>query len=297
MTQKQIERKSLVVSCIVDLIMAAAGFGIFWITNIQALFLDGYFSLIAFCSCLAAFVISKISGKKTKNHPDGLYFLEPLYAIFKSILTLSLLIFSVTGTAKVAWNYFMHGIGEPLMVEPVIPYALIMLVMCFGLGFFNRSQNRKTNNASTILTAESKGNFVDGVLSLGVGLSALLIKLIDINGSLGFLHYTGDFFITVILVLFSLKEPINVLTDSFRELSGGAATNQEMKQTICQFVKTNLDGIVSLQKCEIYKIGMHIKICIYIVGDIDYQKIQAARKNILKDVCTVYENTEVVFCE
>ena len=297
MIQKQIESKSLVVSCVVDLIMSAAGFGIFWITNIQALFLDGFFSLIAFCSCLAALTISKISNKKTKNYPDGLYFLEPLYAIFKSILTLSLLVFSVIGTAKVAWNYFAHGIGEPLMIEPVIPYALIMVILCFGLGFFNRSQNRKTNNVSTILTAESKGNFVDGILSLGVGLSAFLLMLIDINGSLGFLHYTGDFFITTILVLFSLKEPIDVLIASFRELSGGAVTNQELKGTICRFVEKDLCGIVALQKCEVYKTGMHIKVCIYIANNIDYKKIQAAKEKILKHICTVYENTEVVFCE
>ena len=297
MTQKQIESKSLVVSCIVDLLMSGAGFAIFFITNIQALFLDGFFSLIAFCSCLTALSISKISNRKTKNYPGGLYFLEPLYAIFKSLLTLFLLVISVIGTAKVAWNYFTHGVGEPLMIEPIIPYAVIMLIMCFGLGFFNRSQNRKTNNASTILTAEAKGNFVDGILSFGVGVSALLLKLIDINSSLGFLHYTGDFFITTILVLFSIKEPVDVLIASFRELSGGAAVNKELKDTVCRFVEKDLKGIIPLQKCEVYKIGMHIKVCIYIACNVDYSKIQAAKRNILKDICTIYENTEVVFCE
>ena len=80
----------------------------------------------------------------------------------------------------------------------------------FWAVFFNRSQSRKTNDSSTLLATESKGNFIDGILSLGVALSAFLIKLIDINGSLGFLHYTGDFFITTIIVLPAIKEPISV---------------------------------------------------------------------------------------
>ena len=297
MTQKQIESKSLVVSCIIDLMMSGAGFGVFWITNIQALFLDGFFSLIAFCSCLAALTISKVSNKKTRNYPHGLYFLEPLYAIFKSLLTLFLLFFSVVGTANVAWKYFSHGIGNPLMIEPVMPYALIMVIMCFGLGFYNKNQNRKINNASTILTAETKGNFVDGILSMGVGLSAVLLKMIDINGNFGFLHYTGDFFITTFLVLFSLKEPITVLVTSFYELSGGVATNQELKGTISQFVEQNLCNVVSIQKCEIYKIGMHIKVYVYISDIIDHKEMQVAKKNMLKDICSIYENTEIIFCE
>jgi len=295
--QKKIESKSLVTSCIVDLIMSVAGFWIFHVTHIQALFLDGFFSLIAFFSCLTALTISRISHKKTKNYPGGLYFLEPLYAIFKSLLTLFLLVFSVIDTGKVAWEYFANGVGTPLKIEPVIPYAVLMVIMCFGLGFFNKHQNRKTNNTSTILAAETRGNFVDGILSLGIGLAAVLLKMLDINGSLGFLHYTGDFFITVILVLCSIKEPVVVLISSFRELSGGTADNKELKKTISQFVEKDLRGIVLLQKCEIYKVGMHIKVCVYIKNDIDYPKLQSAKKNILRDICTVYENTEVVFCE
>lgn len=295
--QKKIESKSLVTSCIVDLIMSVAGFWIFHVTHIQALFLDGFFSLIAFFSCLTALTISRISHKKTRNYPGGLYFLEPLYAIFKSLLTLFLLVFSVIDTGKVAWKYFANGIGTPLMIEPVIPYAVLMVIMCFGLGFFNKHQNRKTNNTSTILAAETRGNFVDGILSLGIGLAAVLLKMLDIDGSLGFLHYTGDFFITVILVLCSIKEPVVVLISSFRELSGGTADNKELKKTISQFVEKDLSGIVLLQKCEIYKVGMHIKVCVYIKNNIDYPKLQSVKKNILQDICTVYENTEVVFCE
>ncbi len=297
MSQKRIESKSLIVSCVLDFIMAIAGFFVFWITNIQALFLDGFFSLIGCLSCLSALTISKISRKKTKNYPNGIYFLEPLYAIFKSLLTFSLLIFSVYGTSQTAWNYFVYGVGEPLLIEPIIPYAILMVIMCFGLGFYNKRQNHKTNNSSTILTAETKGNFVDGILSLGVGLAAVLLKLTNINGSFGFLHYTGDFFITSFLVLFSLKEPVQVLISSFRELSGGTANSQELKDNISHIIEKNLCGIISQPKYEIYKTGMHIKICIYLSKPVDFEKLQTIKKQMLINICTIYENTEIIFCQ
>lgn len=62
-------------------------------------------------------------------------------------------------------------------------------------------------------------------------------------------------------------------------------------------MEKNLSGIMTLQKCDIYKIGMHIKVCIYITNNIDYKKIQTVKRNILKDICPIYENAEIVFCE
>jgi predicted Co/Zn/Cd cation transporter (cation efflux family) len=66
MNQKQIEKRALMVSACVNLLMAAAGIGVFLITDIHALMLDGVFSLIGFVSAIAATVISIVSHKK--NH-------------------------------------------------------------------------------------------------------------------------------------------------------------------------------------------------------------------------------------
>ena len=64
MNQKKIELKSLIVSSVVNGIMAVAGIVVFCITNLQALFLDGVFSLIAFISTIMAIVFSKTSKRK-----------------------------------------------------------------------------------------------------------------------------------------------------------------------------------------------------------------------------------------
>jgi predicted Co/Zn/Cd cation transporter (cation efflux family) len=298
MIQKKIEKGSLAVSAVVNLIMAIAGFWVFGATRIQALFLDGFFSFIGFASVIFAVIISAVSNKRTRAYPDGLYFLEPLYAILKSLLTLTLLVVSVISTTSTAYAYFAHGIGKPMNIGPVLPYTICMVVLCFGLFFYNRLQNRKINNTSTILAAESKSNYVDGILSLGVGVAIVLMDFVDINGSFGFLHYTGDFFITTILVLISLKPPIIVLLHSFKELSNGVANDEEIKKHILKIVDTHLDGIIPNMKCDIFKIGMHIKIRILLPSDLTQDAIcrfTETRQSILEELKMTYDSVELNF--
>ena len=113
--------------------MTIAGLLVFLATGIQALFLDFFFSLIATLSVISAIIIANASKKKTTHYPNGLYFLEPLYAIFKSLLTLFLLIFSVISTAVSAYQYFSKGIGTPMHIGPVFPYAILWLSFVFPL--------------------------------------------------------------------------------------------------------------------------------------------------------------------
>lgn len=298
MNQKQIERKSLIVSSIANLIIAGAGAWVFAVTHIQALFLDFFFSFIAMISSMLAVVISKLSKKRTISYPDGLYFLEPLYAILKSLLTLSLLVVSVVATSTTAYAYFAHGAGNPMNIGPVLPYTISMVVLCFGLGFFNKTQNKKINNISTILNAESKSNFIDGLQSMGVGVAIVFLKLIDINSSLGFLHYTGDFFITVVLVLISLKQPMRVLIYSFMELSNGTSNNSEIRNNINNTVNAHLDDIVQKKQCDIFKVGMHIKVRISLLNEINQdtvQKLIEARQKIIDELRKTYDSLKIDF--
>ncbi len=298
MIQKEIEKNSLIVSSIVNLMMAGAGIWVFVATGIQALFLDGVFSLIGFASAIFACIISKKSKKKTKVYPDGLYFLEPLYAILKSILTLTLLVISVISTAMVAYDYFYHGSGEAMNIGPVLPYTVCMVILCFGLSFFNRRQNKRINNISTILTAESKSNFIDGILSLGVGIAIILLKFIDINGAFGFLHYTGDFFVTTILVIISLKAPIVVLIHSFIELSNGATSDKEVENNINIVVNKHLSSITKIKQCDIFKVGMHIKVRIILPDKINQDivwQLESAREKILGELKIKYSSLELSF--
>ena len=111
---------------------------------------------------------------------------------------------------------------------PIPAYAVAMTVLCLGLAFFNHKQYRKTNNTSTMLRAESQTNLIDGLQSAGIGIAILVLQLIPLDSAFGFLHYTGDFFIAAILVATSLKDPVVLFFDSFRELTGGTAKDKKI---------------------------------------------------------------------
>ena len=257
MNQKQIENRALAVTIIVNAIIAVSGIVVYFLTDLQTLFLDGFFSLIALASTIMAMLISKLSKKQTRYYPHGLYFLEPLYAVFKSVLMIVLMIVALVTASGVAYNYFVFGQGEVMNTAPLPAYAVLMTVLCLGLGLSNRSQYIKTNKTSTILRAEYQTNIIDGLQSAVIGVAIVLLKLVPLESTLGFLHYTGDFFISLLVIVASIKEPVVLFFDAFRELTGGVTKDEKIILEVKE--ATGLEE----NQFEVYKMGMMIKVLIY----------------------------------
>lgn len=274
MNKKNVERQALQVSVFVNFVIGMSGLLIYIVTGLNALLLDGVFSLIAFISSVAAHFISNNSHRKTDSFPNGMYFLEPLYGVLKSIAILMLLIITLLETSASAYTYFVLDKGQVMVTGFVLPYTIAMVILCFGLGFYNSLQNRKINNLSTMLTAESRGNYIDGLISAGVGLAILALSMVNIDGPLGFLHYTGDFFITLVLVIFSLKEPLSVLSYSFKEFARSTVQSDDIHEKVLSIFHQVLNSQADNLDILIFKQGMHIKVKIYILTPDDTQLVE-----------------------
>ena len=287
MNQKQIENRALIVTTVVNTVIAFSGIWVYFLTNLQTLFLDGFFSLIALASTVMAVLISKLSKKQTKYYPHGLYFLEPFYAVVKSILMIVLMIVALVSASEVALAYFLHGEGQVMNTAPLPAYAVLMAVLCLGLGLYNRRQYIKTNRTSTILRAESQTNIIDGLQSVIIGIAIVLMKFIPIESTFGFLHYTGDFFIALLVIVASIKEPVKLLFDAFRELTGGVTKNEEIIRAVC-----DATGLEETQ-FEVYKIGMKIKV--RIPFNIENQTDLLKKQEMLQNLQQSYESCEIEF--
>lgn len=292
---KTVEKNALIVSAIVNFLMGIAGITIFFITDMQALFLDGFFSLIAGFSTVLAIIFSKISKKKNSSYPTGMYFLEPFYGVLKSILIFVLLIVSVLESSISAYNYFHYKIGSSINISIVLPYTLIMLVMSFGLFIFNKKQNKKTNNTSTMLTAETKSNLIDSLISCGICFLIFILLFISKTGKLGFLHYTGDFFITMLLVIVSIKEPINLLILSIREISGATVKDKEIKKKVRKIISKAIKEEDLDNKFEVYKIGMHIRVVILLTEYIDQNLMAKLKTEAIKEIKETFNSVTIEF--
>ena len=296
MNQKDIEKRALLFTTFMNFLLTCAGLWVWLTTDIQALFLDFFFSFIALVSTLSATAISKMSSKKTKSFPDGLHFLEPLYSILKTLLIVSLLVFSVAKTSMTAYRYFRFGIGEPLNLTPVLPYTITMFVLCSIISINNTIQNKRINNVSTMLQTEAKMNFIDGLQSLVIGIATFLLLLTDINGKFGFLYYTGDFFVTVILVLVTIKQPVVEILNAFKEIVGGITHDAEITAFVNNIVQKELNDFDF--RSNIYKKGMFIKIDIVIntyINESNYIELVKKKNVILSKVQEKYQNTDLEY--
>ena len=296
MTQKKIEDKSLKMTIIVNCIVAGGGIWIYNVTKIEALFLDCFFSVVSLVSAIIGMILARISKEKTKGHPGGLYFLEPFYAIIEALLIFIVLGQSLTEATIGAYQYFTKGIGNPMNTTSVLPYTISMVILCFGIGYYNKLQNSKMNNISTMLSAESKSNFIDGIQSLGIGVAILVLYMVNVNGPFGFLHYTSDFFITLVIVIFSIKDPIELLKQGFDELTGAVITDKKMRAEIVKIASDNLDPLIKNKKYEVYKVGMHIKLNIKISDKINENlvtQISQSKERIRKELRKKYQSVEI----
>lgn len=257
MNNNKIETKAMSIGILLNFVMAFAGIYMYLTTNINAIFLDGTFSLMEGTSCIVAVIITKLSSRGHKVFPDGLYILEPLYSLVKCFVCFGLIGFSTYEATMKLYKYIAFDEGVPLQLDAVVIYTVIMVTLCLILSYIFYLYNKKTNMTSTILTAETKTAFVDGMLSLGIGLTAFLLKFISIDSSLGFLYYIGDSAMTLALVMVVVREPIIILKECFIELTHGVMQKESIVEPINLIVdkcKTDYPAF-AITNVKIYKTG------------------------------------------
>ncbi len=265
-TDVKVESKALLIGFFINLFMGIAGWYMFLTTDIDALFLDGNFSLISALGCIAAIVISKYSDKKTKRFPYGMHFLEPLYATLKGFLSLALIVIAGFSAVEKLYNFLFLDEGKILEMGDILYYSLLMTFLCFLLSFVFGAYNKKIDKRSTMLGVESKASFVDGIISLGLGVAILLITFLPKEGNTLFVYYIGDALITIFLIIFTIRTPIEAFKDSFTEVMYGTIKKGKVKNHIENMIKsenTHFENLI-INMVNIHKMGKKLDIIINI---------------------------------
>ena len=225
--------------------------------------------------------------RTTERFPNGMFALEPIYAICKAMLTMSLLLFSLVDVTRVAYDYFVLGQGGCIETGPVVIYEILTVAVCLGLYLYYRRENRRIRNSSTMLTAECKSTLVDGSMSFGIGVVAVFLWFLPAGGPLDFLHYTGDFFITVALVLLTIKEPFGVLKDAFVELVGGVHDDDATNAFVESAAQRHLPQNTDYEQVLVFKTGMNYTVDVYLSGigqSIDVEDLVECKRDLEKEL-------------
>jgi len=145
----KIEQQALKVGIVVNIVMVLAGFFVFFLTGLKSMFLDASFTVISVISGGVAAYLSKKTVRVSDRFPNGMFALEPIYAICKSIFTICLLLFSFLDVAQIAIAYFVHGEGERLEFGPVIIYQILAVAVCIALvAYYAHATARSATRAS-----------------------------------------------------------------------------------------------------------------------------------------------------
>ena len=283
--QREKENRALLIGAAANLFMAVIGWVTFYYSNSEAILLDGNYSFIMFLGVLVAMKIVSVRTIKTKTFPLGRFFYEPLYGFIKGLMILGVLIMSVS-TAVIRIVMYFTGSSDsiPMLVpEPILYYALSCAAICCIVSIFYFQQNRKMGNTSILLKTEQKATFVDGTLSLGIGLGVFFLSSGDVGDSSSFIPYLADSFFVLILSSMLIKEPLTIIRESVIELAGGMLQDNAKREALEEIIITNMPKTLKIEDILISKNGSKYIILIYISTD----QVFYTKKDIINAKATI----------
>lgn len=154
--------------------MGLAGALAAWASNSQALLIDGLFSLIGYISAVFAMKISQTAHLgPDRLRPFGHAAEEALYATFRSLALLGLVVFGIAQAMLGIIDYLLGGDVEVIRLEPVAIYTVVVASACFWLAYVHYRAWRKTGRQSDMLKLEATASIYDGVITLCAGIGLL----------------------------------------------------------------------------------------------------------------------------
>ncbi|WP_420582747.1 cation transporter [Reichenbachiella sp.] len=291
-----IEQQALWVGVFANLIMAFSGYYFYFLTNSEALLLDGNFSMIATLVSGIAVYISKVKHNRSDSFPFGLYLYESLFVFFKGLILLGIILMALLQNGIEVIHFFMGDEIGQVTYGPILYYAVAMGVLSFGMSMYFNNRFRATKRQSTILQVEAKSLIIDGIMSLLLGASFLMISFIPETSPLAFLHSIGDAILVIILSVAFLKTPLTILKTSFIEIGGGSLQDQEEKEEIISWLKECSNEHLTYEKSFINKSGSSYLAVVYLSSSrttVEVKKISEIRSQMFDKLIAKYNFTDI----
>ena len=222
------ERRSLYTYMFTMLGLAVLGFVVYGVTRVSATQLDGVISLI---NAAAAFIAARLAVTASRpadvESPYGRMALENLYALFRSLMILGVVVVGlVTNLAKVI-DYLVTRRGSEPDFGLAAVYTAVCVLICLGLKWNHERNNRSVNGASALLKVEATAAKMEALISGGICASLILVAVVPEGTFLTSDRFNikdiADSIIVLILCVLLIGEPIRQIRLEFGRLSGRRA--------------------------------------------------------------------------
>ena len=222
------ERRSLHIYLVTMLGLAVLGFAVYAITRVSATQFDGIISLINAGAALIASRLAVTSSRPADaDNPYGRLALENLYALFRSLMILGVVVVGVVTNLVKVIDYVITRQGSEPEFGLAAIYTATVTLICFGLKWTHERNNRSVGNASALLRVEAGAAKMGALISAGICASLLLVVIIPEGTVLTSATFNikdiADSIIVLILCALLVGEPVREIRLEFGRLSGRRA--------------------------------------------------------------------------
>lgn len=224
----QAERRSLYTYMFTMLFLAVLGFAVYAITRVSATQLDGVISLI---NAAAAFIAARLAVTASRpadaDSPYGRLALENLYALFRSLMIMGVVIVGVVTNAIKVIDYLITRKGSEPEFGVAAVYTAVCVLICFGLKWNHERNNRSVGGASSLLKVEATAAKMEAFISGGICASLVLVAVLPegtvLTSDTFNIKDIADSIIVLILCALLVGDPIRQIRLEFGRLSGRRA--------------------------------------------------------------------------
>lgn len=249
LTPETIERRSLHAGKWGNLLMAVAGVVASFLSNSDALLVDGLYSGVNFFSAIiAAKITASVARPPDRRYPFGYDAYEALYVTFRSLVLVGILAFAVFGALGKIVAYASGKEVPELQFGPILVYSAAMVAICLTLAAWHRYNWQRSGKQSEILSTECRAAVVDAVISGGVGAGFFVSMFLD-GTALQFIVPVSDSIIVLLLCAVIAGQPLAMFLGALRQVAGASADPATVEQ-----VREHLQGILTDEPFELLEV-------------------------------------------
>lgn len=260
---ERMETRAMTIGMAGNLLMGVAGVVAAYLSNSQAILLDGLFSLIGFtAAALGKRVARNAHRGPDKHRPYGYAGDEAIFATFRSLSLLGLVLFAMVSAALAILAHIAGAPPKPLIFEPMVAYFALIGTTCAGLWAYHRRSWRRSGGQSEVLRLEAQAAGFDGLITGAAGAGLLAIHLLR-DGPLAAVAPVGDSIIVLALCATVLAQYARDFRAGLGELAGVTAAPRLIAQ-VRRAIRASLqaDGGV-LCDLSVSKLGRHYSVMLY----------------------------------
>ncbi len=219
------EQRSLLTYMFTMLGLAVLGFAVYSITRVSATQFDGVLSLINAGAALIAVRLAAASVRPADpSNPYGRLALENIYALFRSLMILGVVLVGVVTNSVKVIDYVITRKGSEPEFGLAAVYTAAVALICLGIKWIHERNNRAVGGASALLRVEANAAKTAAVVSAGICGSLVLVAVLPEGTALTSPTFNikdiADSIIVLILCALLVGEPIREVRLEFGRLSG-----------------------------------------------------------------------------